>query len=213
MLRWLTVSSLALLAIQAPSAVADDCASLIGTCEYYSCIDQERLSCGTEGYALGYGKVYCEKFTEMSFAPSRTPLEAELFPASGSAWRDGVRSCLQQELESYFVNTASPHCSELRTFAFDSHPGCYTAGPSFCELSPENVVRIGLTIQADLLTGESQRQIRDTASICVDQLQDRIDKESAPWIRWKLAEYQRIWQLVARDPLGIGRWLEQVRPR
>ncbi len=190
----------------------DSCASLLGSCEYYSCVEAQRISCGETGYALGYGQVYCEKFTAMSFAPSRTKLEATLFPADGGEWRDEVRSCLQEKLEEYFAQEEQPTCSSLRTFAFASHPYCYTKGPSFCELSPENVVRIGLTIKLDLLTGESVRQIRDTAAICDGQLGERLTTEKNAFIRWQLAHYRGIWQLIARDPLRVNAFLDTVRP-
>ncbi len=194
------------------SFAADSCSQLIGSCDYYTCIDTQRLSCGDQGYALGYGRRFCQKFTGMSFAPARTRLEAELFPASGDAWRDEVRSCLQEELETFFTDTQNASCEQLRTFAFASHPHCYTKGPSFCELSPENVVRIGLTIKTDLLTGESFQQIRDTAEICDAQLQARIDTEPKALLRWQLAHYQGLWRLIAADPLQVHRFLETVRP-
>ncbi len=179
----------------------DDCAELIGSCEYYECIDQERLSCGDDGYALGYGKKYCERFSAIDFQENAPPFSGDFYPAKGNEWRDNVRSCLQVSMEAFFASDEAKDCSALRTFAFDSHPACYTGAPSFCELTPENIVRVGLTIQLnDLFKTESQKQIRDTARICVTQMDERIDSESQPWVRFKLAEYKKIWVLASADP-------------
>jgi hypothetical protein len=63
------------------------------------------------------------------------------------------------------------------------------------------VVRVGLTIQPnDLMRAESQKQIRDTARICVTQLDERMEAENRPWMRFKLAEYKKLWVLVTGDP-------------
>lgn len=208
--RFLTVSllfPLVSLFNASASFAADRCSALVGSCEYYSCIEEERLSCGESGYALGYGQRYCEKFSAINFIPSFPNAEAQVFPVAGNDWRDEVRTCLQEELEDFFFASEGPEvkdCSALRTFAFDSHPRCYTSGPSFCALKPQSVIRIGLTIDApDLLTAESQKQIFDTAAICEQQLQERIDSERNYFIRWKLKEYQVIWRTLAKNPLKI----------
>lgn len=184
----------------------DECANLIGSCDYYACIDQNRLNCGNQGYALGYGKKYCEKFSAIDFTDARTPFGAAVFPGQGNVWRDNVRTCLQQGLESWFANDSAKDCSSLRAFAFNSHPDCYTQEPSFCELTPENVAKIGLTIQLnDFFKAESQQQIRATSRICVSQLDERIQYEDRGFVRFQLVEYRKIWVLVARDPAMIGR--------
>ncbi len=179
---------------------ADRCQALIGTCAYYSCVDQERLSCGDKGYAIGYGRRYCEKFSALQFTPSFPGAESAVFPDSGNDWRDSVRTCLQEDMEAFFESDQPKDCSSLRAFAFGSHPRCYTEGPSFCALKPQSVIRIGLTIQGDLLTAESLQQVRDTAQICVAQLEERIDSESNAFVRWNLQQYQGIWRLVSIDP-------------
>src|SRR6187399_553833 len=87
----------------AQPVVLDRCSTLIGTCEYYSCVEEERISCGAEGYPLGYGVNYCEKLSALEFYPARTDLNQKVFPADGNAWRDEVRSCLQEEMDGYFA--------------------------------------------------------------------------------------------------------------
>lgn len=190
------------------SQAADRCSDQIGNCSYYSCIEQERLSCGSSGYALGYGQAYCEKFSELTFQPSHPGGELAVFPAAGNEWRDEVRACLQYELEDYFAGEEEKDCRSLRAFAFESHPRCYTSGPSFCALKPQSIIKIGLTINTDLLTAESLAQVRDTATICVRQLDERIADEPSFFVRWKLKEYQGIWRLVAANPIQLGNLLK-----
>ncbi len=188
-----------------PAAAADRCSELVGSCEYYSCIEEERLSCGDTGYALGYGKRFCEKFSAIKFFPSFPNNERIVFPVAGNDWRDSVRTCLQEELEDYFFTSDAPKdCSTLRAFAFDSHPSCYTSGPSFCGLKPQSVIRIGLTIGfKDLLTSESLKQIADTAALCEGQLQERIEDEKSRFIRARLMEYQAIWRSLKGNPSRV----------
>jgi hypothetical protein len=210
-------SLLAVFLFFAPSLVQaevyyDECANLIGSCDYYACINQNRLSCGPKGYPLGYGKKYCEKFSAIDFPEAISTNQIKLFPGTGNIWRDNVRSCLQTKMESWFASAANKDCSSLRSFAFNSHPECYTDGPSFCELIPDNVVRIGLTIQVnDLFKAETIRQIQQTSRICVSQLDERISEEDRAAIRFQLAEYRKIWVLVAADPKLLGRLFENVR--
>jgi hypothetical protein len=183
------------------TAIASPCSKYVGSCEYYACLDQEVLSCGDLGYALGYGKKYCERFTALQFAPHRTALEEEAFPAVGAVWRDRVKVCLMNELEHYVGNQDALSCGELRSFAFKSHPHCYTRSPSFCELSLENATRVGLTIEPrTLIAQESIDQIRDTATICVRDLSERITKASSFAVRLQLQHARGLWRLVARRP-------------
>lgn len=183
-------------------APIDRCSSLIGSCEYYSCIEEERISCGPQGYPLGYGVKYCEKLSALEFSPALTDLNQKVFPADGNAWRDEVRSCLQEEMDDFFASGDALSCENLKAFAFNSHPRCYTKGISFCELTPESVIKVGLSIAPeDLLTQESLTQVRDTALICNDQLGARLKTETNLLVRLQLYKYKAIWEAVALNPL------------
>ena len=201
---------------QPGSAVAGDdpCASLLGTCEYYACIDDVRLPCGGDGYALGYGQAYCEKFTQLAFWPPLNPWQGWIFPADGDRWRDGVRLCLQEQLQGYFAQGGRRDCRSLREFAFASHPRCYTGGEdSFCALTPQNVAQVGLTIApTDFFAIETQQRVRQTASLCVDQLDGRIQREDNPWVRFELGNARNLWQLIARDPQELFRFAARNLP-
>ena len=185
-------------------APLDRCSDLIGSCEYYSCVDEERISCGDSGYPLGYGVNYCEKLSALEFNPARGGIKEKVFPADGNQWRDNVRSCLQVEMENYFANAgSSASCEELHDFAFDSHPRCYTElqPTSFCELPPEDVLKVGFTISPnDLLTQSSLRQIIDTALICENRLDERLSVEWNPLVRFELKKFRLLWKSVAENP-------------
>ncbi len=191
-------------ALLSSTLIASPCKELVGSCEYYQCLEEQVLTCGDEGYAVGYGKKYCEKFSSMQFAPHRTRLEEEAFPALGPVWRDRVRSCLMNELEGFLEEKAPLTCQGLRDFAFGSHPDCYTRSPSFCDLSLENATRVGLTIDpATILRAESITQIRQTAAICVESLTQRIEQAPSFAVKLQLKHARGLWRLVAKKPEKI----------
>lgn len=196
------------LSLSTDNTPIDHCSNLIGSCEYYSCIEDERLSCGDEGYPIGYGVNYCEKLTSLNFKNADGFIKAKVFPGDGNIWRDDVRDCLQVEMDDYFRSTPSNElsCSSLRKFAFDSHPRCYTQTPvSFCELPPESVIKVGTTIGfQDLFTYESLNQVRDTADICQQQLGERLQTESNWLVSLELRKYRLIWQQISVNPLLLG---------
>jgi hypothetical protein len=186
---------------------------LIGTCEYYSCVEDERISCGAEGYPIGYGVNYCEKLSALEFHPARTSLGALTFPGDGNVWRDEVRTCLQEEMEDYFAKTNEVTCEGLREFAFNSHPNCYTQSPSFCELTVESILKVGLTIAPkDLLTSESLSQVATTAMICKEQISERLKSEENPFVKLNLLKYQLVWSSIARDPKAVSGHMQSLQP-
>lgn len=192
-----------------PSADPSKCSSLLGSCDYYTCVEKEYLACGKKGYALGYAQKFCEKFSKTDFPEPKGPtsdLSRILFPAEGNAWVANVRQCLQEALDERLLEKPFTQCQEMREFGFSSHPSCYTTSPSFCELTPQNVARVGLVIGIPtLLTKETTDQIRETAMICVNQLTDRIATEGRPHIRANLRAYQTLWKLLGRNPQNFDR--------
>lgn len=201
--------SFSLHAQAAPGLVNDACTPLIGSCEYYSCVENNRVSCGPTGYPIGYGVNYCEKLSALEFHPARTSIGASTFPADGNVWRDSVRTCLQVEMEDHFAKTKDVSCEELNKFAFDSHPKCYTESPSFCELTVDSVVKVGLTISpVDLLTKQSLTQVAVTAGICTSQLNERIKTEKNLLVRMNLIKYRTIWNSIAVDPSKVSEALD-----
>lgn len=201
------------LSLSAHAQPVDSCSSLIGTCEYYSCVESERLSCGATGYPIGYGVNYCEKLSALEFHPARTALGALTFPGDGNLWRDEVRTCLQEEMDDYFATTKEASCEGLREFAFYSHPKCYTQATSFCELTVDSILKVGFTISPkDLLTSESLSQVATTAMICKQQISGRLQTEENPLVRLNLLKYQLVWSSIARDPKTVSDHMRSLKP-
>ncbi len=187
----------------------DKCSKLVGTCDYYLCVEDERLSCGETGYPVGYGKRYCEILSGIDYPQVTDTHAREVHPADGNVWKEDVRSCLQVEMEKYFSTHKKPSCDELRAFAFGSHPKCYTQTTSFCDLNPASIVAVGLNIApSDLLSAESQRQVRDTAKICVQHMNDRLANEKGFFLKLDLIKYRTLWQAVALTPSSLTSWME-----
>lgn len=95
------------------------------TCNFYSCLESH-FPCGPEGYVVSFGGKYCQIFKDMS--PSMSPL--------GQDWSRTTRKCLQKKLTPLMNgNMSLRDCTELRSFAFRTHPECYaTSNWSLCEL-------------------------------------------------------------------------------
>src|SRR3954465_4343187 len=77
---------------------------------FYRCAE-ETLSCGPDGYLIGYGARYAERFYRHT-RPWMSPV--------GQRWLDATLVCLQATLHERIDATTS--CDDVRTLAFDSHP-------------------------------------------------------------------------------------------
>jgi hypothetical protein len=75
-----------------------DCSIADDNCLFYTqCLDSI-YPCGDNGYALGYGAKFCNKFQASK----------EEFSPEGKLWLSSVTSCLQQEL---FTNVVKKEVS------------------------------------------------------------------------------------------------------
>jgi len=130
------------------------------TCAFYAACLEAALPCGETGYAIGYGEKYCSRYdVDGAFSPQ------------GVLWRNAVLNCLQRELVTILPAASSMTCDAVTTFAFDSHPHCYTAGPSICFLPLSDVANVvGVIDGKDLLSLRSAKQMASVAATCVEQL-------------------------------------------
>jgi len=147
------------------------------TCEFYRICVEPIYGCGNapgdeQTYPENYGKKYCTKFADHSWASGK-----------GRTWRDQTLQCLQASLVPW-VQSRKGNCEALTTFAFDSHVPCYTQpGASICELmrpSPsdggitargEDLLKIARTPDgSDLLTRRSARQMAGVVEECAGQV-------------------------------------------
>ncbi len=143
------------------------------TCAFYSACLEATAPCGTSGYALGYGEKYCSRYdVDSTFSPE------------GVVWRNAVLHCLQESLVPELATASTMTCDAITTFAFDSHPRCYTEGPSICFLPLSDIANVvGVIDGKDLLSLRSAKQIATVAADCVGQLFEALDDPEAPATR------------------------------
>jgi hypothetical protein len=121
---------------------------------FYTCAE-DALGCGEDGYLLGYGARYAERF----YQQTRPTMSLR-----GRLWIDDVLICLQDELRAS-IDTGSS-CAEVRTIAFDSHPDCYIEA-GFCSLPLSDVVKVAATVDViDWFSADAVRQVITTAARC-----------------------------------------------
>jgi len=122
---------------------------------FYRCAEAT-LGCGADGYLIGYGAKYAERF----YRSTRPWMSA-----AGKRWIDATLVCLQTTLRERIDATTS--CADVRTIAFDSHPGCYVDS-GFCELPWSDWFAVFATVDGkDWLSQDAQRQMIATARACL----------------------------------------------
>ncbi len=156
--------------------IFDDLYPASNPCSYYEDTMEDVFPCGTRGYALGYGKKYCNRFRYNHD-----------FSLLGKTWRDKTMFCLQDEINVFLQGEAGQQtCSSLKDYAFDSHPPCYTSAPvSFCELKLRDYRQVLKIIDTrDLLGKRGRRQIADVARICLNEKQrlGKMGQKTSPEI-------------------------------
>lgn len=131
----------------------------IEACDFYRDWLEVQVPCGSEGYALAYGRHYCRKFMS----------RIDRFSDRGQIWVRGAMLCLQGSLRGYLAENPQPGCETLKRAAFDSHPECYTSGEvSFCELKARDYWQLGRILSVkDTFTRLGLRQIAQVARICL----------------------------------------------
>lgn len=126
-------------------------------CDFYLCQEDEIPEsdrCGEEGYYIGYGYKYCNRFQETA---------NERLSPEGSAWVGRVMPCLMAVIQDEVVLKDS--CETTKQIAFDSHPDCYLES-GFCDLTPDDMAWIFLTVD---LTDFDFRQVLVTGVNCLQQ--------------------------------------------
>ncbi|KAE9549824.1 hypothetical protein FO519_006958 [Halicephalobus sp. NKZ332] len=105
---------------------AQDCSN----CNFYQCFE-DKVQCGENGYLIGYGKYYCNRFSETQ----------GLFDSAGQQWIGCVRQCLinflKPSYDSYPNNPFNHDCNALKNAAFNSHVDCYLQC-GFCNICQKN---------------------------------------------------------------------------
>jgi hypothetical protein len=145
----LTGDPIAACPVPAAGAIADHEA------DFYICAE-ETAECGPDGYLVGYGAKYAERFYRYT---------RPWMSRAGKQWIDDVLVCLQETLRDRI--DAETSCADIRTIAFDSHPDCYVEA-GFCRLPWSDWLAVVATVDgADWLSRDAQRQVVVTARTCL----------------------------------------------
>jgi len=169
-------------------------------CSFYVACLEAAKPCGSEGYAVGYGDKYCNRF-----------LANDALSPQGAVWRDETMQCLQTRLGRY-LGDASATCRVVLDGAFDDHPFCYTQPhASICNLPATDWISIVSTIDhGDLLSERGRKQIAATARTCLQRwaglpsdrraqaASDRRTPRSAE--RLELEDRQAVVEALSRNP-------------
>ena len=149
-------------------------------CEFYTKCVEATCKCGfssSSGYALSYGKKYCELFKgETNFS------------AQGKKWRDSTLRCLQEKLVSELPTSPDRcDCADLQQKAFRSHVECYTRSEaSICDLPISDAVVLNRLIDnSNKFDTEGIRAISGVGKVCL--LQSAKDMTNPALWAWPAA--------------------------
>lgn len=146
-------------------STTSQCVSSETECSFYDCFE-EKKSCGSTGYALGYVKPYCEKFQQQC----RLDYDNE----NVKKWLLGTRYCLQEQMLPILDKIEEYSCSQIKTRGFDSHSYCYIEGAKerkgvgFCDIGVNNIAALGLCIESgDLFSFNGLSQVTSVMTRCL----------------------------------------------
>ncbi|OZJ06316.1 hypothetical protein BZG36_00725 [Bifiguratus adelaidae] len=137
-------------------SICSTCTPSLTSCDFYSCLE-DQYHCGPNGYPIGYGLKYCEKYTA----------NADKFSTQGQQWIDNVRLCLQQDLLK--DANCNSNCTAVNDDAFASHAGCYIQS-GLCSLPPTDWIAIEETIGFLTIfeTWNAFKEALDAAGACAE---------------------------------------------
>ena len=96
----------------------------------------------------------------------------------GQVWVNATLHCLQEALVPILNQNTTMSCKDLKDFAFDSHPACYTGDgsshpskPSICHLPVGDMAHVVGTIDTkDEFSLDGLEQEAKVAAICAKQI-------------------------------------------
>ncbi len=178
MSKWKFCSSIYILNLVTSVVFAQDLSCMNPTtvsCDFYEKCVESKFACGASGYAIGYGKKYCQEFIKLNTVNSNYGL----LSGQGLSWRNSTLMCLQKELGQFlFTSNSSISCSGISNYAFDSHVNCYTLpNYSICDL-PVSDWKIISSIPSgqDLLSIQSAKQIGKILLTCGKKIISELEK-------------------------------------
>jgi hypothetical protein len=159
------------------------------SCSFYSDCVENVLPCGTSGYALSYGEHYCSVFENI--VPKLTE--------KGKVWIHSTRACLQSQLSQEIIarwdvgTLNNLNCNSVRTFAFNSHPFCYTQrDTSICDLDRrKDLPRILRVLKGQYFRNPNDfAQVERVIGICLRNISKKKNPEKHDfWMQQALELY------------------------
>jgi len=124
------------------------------SCAFYADCLESRYHCGPDGYPIGYGQEFCEKYSD----------GREALSARGKTWMLDVMQCLQRTLVPEATGSAAGvTCDVIEKKAFASHASCYVHS-GLCWLPPTDWLAIVHIVGIDTLVGSKDALVESLES-------------------------------------------------
>ncbi|KAF9240394.1 hypothetical protein BU15DRAFT_87629 [Melanogaster broomeanus] len=128
-------------------------------CSFYVTCLESRYHCGPNGYPIGYGHNFCQKFST----------ERSKLNAPGQKWMTDTMHCLQMVLVPDAIDVNATTCNALKDQAFASHAGCYTSN-GFCTLGVHDWAAVLEIVDVTTLfsSWDAFKATIETAADCIE---------------------------------------------
>lgn len=150
------------------AVLADDdlaeCGSKSTSCDFYSCIEQ-KISCGSDGYFIGFGERFCRRFDKIFGKLS----------SQGKVWFTTARQCLTNKVITLDKGSS---CHEIEEQAYSDHRPCYISS-GYCDLSKRDKAKIIKVIFPLLLKKNVLIMGKDIELNCLRQSRERMNNPLA----------------------------------
>uniref|UniRef100_A0A914VCW9 Uncharacterized protein n=1 Tax=Plectus sambesii TaxID=2011161 RepID=A0A914VCW9_9BILA len=118
------------------------------------------MGCGKQGYLIGYGKKYCDRFSA----------NLHRFTSAGIKWVSCVRQCLIDSLTPHYdlypYSESHSTCGALEQAAFETHVDCYI-NCGFCNICIDNKWALWKSYDiGDFVSLIAWEQVRQVAQKC-----------------------------------------------
>lgn len=136
-----------------------ECESKSTSCDFYSCIEQ-KISCGCDGYFIGFGERFCRRFDKIF---------GKLSP-QGKEWFMTARQCLTNKTLA-LDKTSS--CHEIEEQSYNDHKPCYISS-GYCDLPKSDKAKIIKVVFPLLLKKNVFVMGKEIQLNCLRQSRERV---------------------------------------
>lgn len=145
-------------------------------CDFYRILESI-TSCGDDGYVEDFGLKYCQAYLD----------HRESF--HDQTWQNGVRTCLQRTMLSKLQSSPGASCSQIKTWGFDSHLGCYMhpipSSPEvkFCHLKSADIARIAWIAKGAIFETEVWAQFGRMTKECAGKYLQDVNEDFVNFLK------------------------------